>query len=169
MERLSPQQQRLFACDCAEHVLFYFEQFQPLDKRPRIAIETARQYALGKVSREELEKARGDAESAAYEAGDAAWRAVVHQPQDEAAASAAATAEGCSLTKLDIEGSVNTAIEVVVIAAVGTSAADTVWLKGDSWTTLPPPVLQRYRDAETQERAWQLKQAQRYASTNSEP
>src|SRR5262245_50870359 len=98
--RMSPKQRRLFACDCAEHVLPYFERFQPLDKRPRKAIEVARRYAFGKASREELDKAGGNAESAAWEAGDVAWiapRPVGTDPplQDEAAAAAAGTAEGC--------------------------------------------------------------------------
>jgi hypothetical protein len=36
---------RLFAADCAEHVLHLYEQRHPTDPRPRLAIEAARQYA----------------------------------------------------------------------------------------------------------------------------
>lgn len=167
LEKLTPQQQRLFACDCAEHVLSYFERFQPLDKRPRIAIEVARHYAWGNASREELDAASADAEGAAYAAGDEAWATAESagtrpQPHDVAAAPAAATAEGCSLAQLEIavEAAVNTAIEVVVTAAVGIEAADVVW-RGDE-ALLAASVLQRYREAEVQERTWQLVQAQRY-------
>jgi len=75
---------RLFACDCAEHVLPIFEQKNPGDKRPRKAIEVSRRYANGEATREELdaagaaaEAAAGDAAEAAAEAaaGDAAWYA----------------------------------------------------------------------------------------------
>jgi len=58
---------RLFACDCAEHVLPLFEAKRPHDPRPRQAIETARRYADGKASIEELR--------AAWEAAGAAWGA----------------------------------------------------------------------------------------------
>lgn len=172
LEKLSPQQQRLFACDCAAHVLSYFERFQPLDRRPQIAIEVARQYALGKASREELDAARVEAENAAWEAGDVAWFTAESagtslQPQDEAAAPAAASAEGCSLANLEnaIVAAANTAIEVVVTAAVGVQAADAVW-RGDE-AMLPATVLQRYRETEAQERTWQLAQARLYLVLNS--
>ena len=46
---------RLFACDCAEHVLPIFEQKNPGDKRPRKAIEVSRRYANGEATREELD------------------------------------------------------------------------------------------------------------------
>ena len=36
---------RLFAADCAEHVLHFFEDRYPTDDRPRKAIEAARAYA----------------------------------------------------------------------------------------------------------------------------
>ena len=62
---------RLFNCDIAEGVLYLFEKQCPDDKRPRQAIETARRYAMGKATKEELEAAR----VAAWAAGDAAWDA----------------------------------------------------------------------------------------------
>ncbi|MGD0663330.1 MAG: ankyrin repeat domain-containing protein [Syntrophorhabdales bacterium] len=45
---------RSFACDCAEKVLVCFENQHPTDKRPRLAIETARRFAQGKATKEEL-------------------------------------------------------------------------------------------------------------------
>ena len=65
LTKLTPQEQRLFTCDCAEHVLSYFEGFQPDDKRPRMAIETSRRYALGQATLDELKHAAGEAEGAA--------------------------------------------------------------------------------------------------------
>ena len=49
---------RLFACDCAAHVLELFEARYPDDKRPRVAIETARRYAYGQATPDELAVAR---------------------------------------------------------------------------------------------------------------
>ena len=39
----------LWAADCAEHVLHFFEQEQPDDDRPRRAIELARAWARGEI------------------------------------------------------------------------------------------------------------------------
>ena len=79
---------RLFACDCAARSLKYFEKERPDENRPRECIETARRFAHGKATQEELAAARdaagaaaraaardaaGDAARAA--AGDAAWAA----------------------------------------------------------------------------------------------
>ena len=60
---------RLFACDCAAHVLPIYEKEYPDDKRPRECIKVARKFAHGKATREEM--------TAAVDAvGDAAWAAV---------------------------------------------------------------------------------------------
>jgi len=74
---------RLFACDCAERVLPLFEKEYPTDKRPRQAIETARKFANGAATLEELDAARAAASAAASAAAraaasvasDAAWAA----------------------------------------------------------------------------------------------
>jgi len=59
---------RLFAADCAEHVLHIFERHYPNDDRPRKAIEAARKFANGETSVKELERAS----AAAYNAANAA-------------------------------------------------------------------------------------------------
>lgn len=73
---------RLFACDCAEHVLPIFERRYPDNKCPRRAIETARRYVYGKATIKELDgagvaagAAAAAARAAAGAAGDAAWAA----------------------------------------------------------------------------------------------
>jgi hypothetical protein len=66
---------RLFACDCAEHVLPIFEKECPEDKRPRQAIETARKFANGQATSEELSAAWDAAWAAAWAASAAAWAA----------------------------------------------------------------------------------------------
>ena len=71
---------RLFACDCAERVLPIYEK-KYNDPRPRNAINTARLFAEGKATREELAAAR-DA------AWDAAWAAAWDAAGDAARAAA---------------------------------------------------------------------------------
>ena len=64
---------RLFACDCAEHVLELFESQCPDDDRPRNCIAVTRRYVSGDASDEELAAARDAALVAGDAAGDAAW------------------------------------------------------------------------------------------------
>ena len=71
---------RLFACDCAAHVLPIYEKEYPDDKRPRECIKVARKFAHGKATREEMTAARAAAVAAARAADraaarDAAWDA----------------------------------------------------------------------------------------------
>lgn len=67
---------RLFAADCAERVLPLFEQQRPNDNRPRQAVETARRFANGEATRDELAAAWAAARGAARGAArDAAWAA----------------------------------------------------------------------------------------------
>lgn len=58
---------RLFACDCAEHVVHLTN-----DDRVAAAIQVARRFALGDATEEELAAAR----AAAVAAGAAAWAAI---------------------------------------------------------------------------------------------
>lgn len=51
--KMNPRQRRLFACDCAEHVLWVFEKHNPNDKRPRDLIEILRRFANDEVSFDE--------------------------------------------------------------------------------------------------------------------
>jgi hypothetical protein len=86
---------RSFACDCAERVLPIFEKAYPNDKRPRAAIEIARQFIGGTVSSEQLWAARDAARDAAWAAAgaaawDAAWAAAGAAAWDARAAGAAA-------------------------------------------------------------------------------
>lgn len=55
----------LWAADCAEHVLYLFEQAQPGDERPRQAIEQARAWARGEVRMSQARAAGGWAMAAA--------------------------------------------------------------------------------------------------------
>ncbi len=79
VESWNDKSARLFACDCAEHILHIFEEVKPNDNRPRKAIETARLFVAGKATRKELvaagDAARAAARDAAWAAAGAAWAA----------------------------------------------------------------------------------------------
>jgi len=83
---------RLYACDCAEHVLPLYEAAMPGDTRPRRAIEVARLYADGKATSEELAAAVDDARAAARAASWAAARAAAGTAAGAAAVDAAGAA-----------------------------------------------------------------------------
>ncbi len=55
----------LWAADCAEHVLHYFEQVRPDDNRPRHAIDLARAWARGETKMTPARTAAGHAMAAA--------------------------------------------------------------------------------------------------------
>jgi hypothetical protein len=76
---------RLFAADCAELVLPIYEEDNSDDKRPRLAIQAARDYANGLITMEELSAAR-------YAVWDAAWAAARAAAMDAARAAARAAA-----------------------------------------------------------------------------
>ena len=80
---------RLFACDCAAHVLKIFEKQCPNDKRPRECIQTARKFAHGKATPEERAAA-----------GDAAWDAARAAARDAARAAARAAEEKWQAARL---------------------------------------------------------------------
>ncbi|MBO9729371.1 MAG: hypothetical protein J7623_12110 [Chitinophaga sp.] len=78
----------LWAADCAEHVLHFFEAVQPSDPRPRLAIEQIRAWVRGEVKMMQCRAAgghamaaardiKGAARNAAYAAGQAAVTAHV--------------------------------------------------------------------------------------------
>jgi hypothetical protein len=68
----------LWAADCAEHVLPFFEEHYPEDDRPRKAIEAGRAWARGEI-------ACGAARAAAY-AVKAATAAAIHTSTGAASA-----------------------------------------------------------------------------------
>ncbi len=65
----------VWAADCAEHVLHFFEQTQPGDDRPRQAIEQARAWARGEVTWTQAREAAFAANAAAREVSGAAREA----------------------------------------------------------------------------------------------
>jgi hypothetical protein len=71
MNKISERDHRLWtvwAADCAEHVLFRFEDVYPDDDRPRKAIEAARAYVRGELDMQEVRKFAFAAHAAARDA-----------------------------------------------------------------------------------------------------
>jgi len=65
----------VWAADCAEHVLPFFEEARPGDDRPRTAIEQARGWARGEITMTEARTAAFAAHAAARETTGAAREA----------------------------------------------------------------------------------------------
>src|SRR5690349_19791104 len=65
----------VWAADCAEHVLHYFEQERPEDERPRRAIDLARAWARGEITMTPARTAAGHANGAARDLVGAAREA----------------------------------------------------------------------------------------------
>lgn len=58
----------LWAAQCAEHTLHLFEDMQPLDQRPRLALEALRKWVRGETTMVECRKSAFEAHAAAREA-----------------------------------------------------------------------------------------------------
>jgi len=97
---------RLFAADCAEHVLHHYEDRYPGDDRPRKAIEMARAVA------------RGEATSAAWSAAESAARSAAESAARSAARSAAWSAAASAA---------GSAAESAAVSAAASAAASAAW------------------------------------------
>ena len=80
----------IWAADCAEHVLPFFEQARPTDDRPRRAIDLGRAWARGEVTWQEARTAAGHANGAARDLGGAARHAAYAAGQSAAVGHVAA-------------------------------------------------------------------------------
>lgn len=79
-----------WAADCAEHVLPLFEAVQPLDTRPREAVEQARAWVRGEIPMMQARSKAGKANAAARELTGAARHAAYAAGQAVAVAHVAA-------------------------------------------------------------------------------
>jgi hypothetical protein len=80
----------VWAADCAQHVLHYFEKDRPEDDRPRRAIEQARAWVRGEITMTEARTAAFAANAAARETSGAAKQAALAAGQAVAVAHVAA-------------------------------------------------------------------------------
>jgi len=111
-KRLDEQDHRslvLWAADCAEHVLPYFEEKYPKDDRPRKALEAGRAWVRGGIAMNEVRAAAFAAQAAARDA-------------DHAAARAAARAAGHAAATAHVAGHARHAAAYAATAAAATAA-----------------------------------------------
>lgn len=80
----------VWAADCAQHVLHFFEQAQPGDDRPRRAIEQAHAWVRGEITMTQARIAAFAANAAAREVSGAAKEAALAAGQSVAVAHVAA-------------------------------------------------------------------------------
>jgi hypothetical protein len=80
----------VWAADCAQHVLPFFEEMQPDDDRPRRAIELARAWTRGEIKMKQAHKAAFAANAAARKVTGAAKLAALSAGQAVAVAHVAA-------------------------------------------------------------------------------
>jgi hypothetical protein len=80
----------LWAAECAEHVLPFFEAVRPLDPRPREAVDQARAWVRGEITMTQARTAAGAANAAARELTGAARHAAYAAGQAVAVAHVAA-------------------------------------------------------------------------------
>jgi hypothetical protein len=80
----------VWAANCAQHVLHFFEEIQPHDDRPRRAIELARAWARGEITMTQARTAAGHAMAAARELRGAAREVAYASGQAAAVAHVAA-------------------------------------------------------------------------------
>jgi hypothetical protein len=140
LARLGDRRRRLFAADCAERVLRYFEAQFPKDQRPRASIYMARQFAAGRASRKELALLA----RAAYLASDYRWVEVLGKNDTLPAYAASAARECCDPDALR---AARGAAEITAREAAAFAAED----RGQEEPASPVDV-----SAELAERAWQL-------------
>jgi hypothetical protein len=102
----------LWATDCAEHVLPYFEEKYPKDNRPRNALEAGRAWARGEIATSEARAAALAAHAAARDA-------------DQGAARAAARSAGHAAASAHVGTHAAHAANYAVRAATGAAAVPT--------------------------------------------
>jgi hypothetical protein len=119
--------QRLAACDIAESVLKNWENEYPKDKRPREAIETARRFANGKATDNELAAAESAAWSVARSARSAelaAWSAELAELAESAAWSVAWSARSAWSAA---RSAARSAAELAARSAAWSAARSAAW------------------------------------------
>ena len=127
--------QRLFAADCAEHVLPLFERQHPNDDRPRRAIEAASALARGEL---DAEAARAAAAAAHAASAYAAAAAHSYAAASYAGAYAASYAAAC------VHAAARSA--AARAAAAAARAAERAWQTECLWQYLHPKRLNRDKE-----------------------
>ncbi|MGA2142271.1 MAG: putative immunity protein [Brevinematales bacterium] len=80
----------IWAAQCAQHVLHYFEEVRPNDGRPRRAIELTHAWVHGEITMKQARNAAGESQAAAREVSGAAKQAALSAGQAAVVAHVAA-------------------------------------------------------------------------------
>ena len=123
---------RLFACDCAERVLYIYEDKYPKDNRPRFAIQVARLFARDKATPEELIAAEIATWAATWAATGAAARDAA-EAATWATTGDAAEAATWAATGAAARAAARAAAEAATGAATGAAARDAA--EAAKWAT----------------------------------
>ena len=150
---ISERDLRLFAADCAEHVLPIFKKERPDDDRPRKAIKVARAFARGEVDAAARDAAWDAAGAAAGDAaGAAAWAAARAAARDaaEAAAGDAAWAAAGAAARAAARAAAWAAAGDAAWAAAAAAAGAAAWAAARAAARAAA-----WAAAEAAERQWQ--------------
>ncbi len=105
--RIEEQALAIWASDCVEHVLSYFEEKFPNDDRPRKAVEAARAWVSGELSAGEARSAAFAAHAAARDARDAEEDIACAVARSAGHAAATAHVAGHAVSAADYAAKVN--------------------------------------------------------------
>ena len=130
MDTWNDRTARLFAADCAEHVLHLFENKYPGDDRPRLAIQATRDYANGTI-RAASWAAAG---AAAWDAAGDAARVAAWDAAGDAARAAAWDAAG-DAARAAVWGAAGAAAWGAAGGAAGAAAGAAAWAAEREWQT----------------------------------
>lgn len=154
MEVWTERTARMFACDCAEHVLHYWTAVYQEDDRPATAIAVARRYAIGDATMSDIDAAWDSVGAAAWAAGAVARSATWDSTWAARAATWAAVEAARSATW----------------AAARSATWDSTWAARDAtWDSTwdaagaaRAAAWAAWAAASEAERAWQTKRLFRY-------
>ncbi len=123
---------RLWAADCAEHVLPAFLKEQPNDTRPADAIKAVRQFARGEITA----AARAAAGAAAWDAAmGVAWEEAWDAAGDAAWAAARAVARAAAAARAAARAASGAAAGAAALAAAWDAAMGAAWAAEEKWQT----------------------------------
>jgi hypothetical protein len=150
---------RLFAADCAEHVLGIYERVYPKDDRPRKAIQTARDFANGLIDRDAIVNAAN-----AYADAHAAYAAAAYAANAYADAHAAyAAAAYAAYADAHAAHAAYAAAHAAYAAAhAAYAAAPAAYAAAHAAAAYAAAHAAAYAAAHAAEKEWQFKRLKHY-------
>jgi hypothetical protein len=158
LDKLSEASLRSFACDCASRMLPVLEDCYPVEKRPQIAIDTARAYARNQATLADLDRAMEIAETCAWDLA----LDETHNYASQACGSIAITAKvTCSHDPhAAVKDTISMVHESLSIATIGGEHANSIW--DNRYDDVPPARIKQFKLAHKAEYDYQIEQARTY-------